>query len=47
MSLERDRIADPRDTFTDVIKKGSSGFRTAVVPKEWGGRVSTLSRRRW
>jgi len=39
ISLERDRIADPAATFDwDVIKKGSRlGFRTAVVPKEYGG----------
>ena len=39
MSLERDRISDPRGTFDwDVIRKGSRlGFRTAVVAKAWGG----------
>jgi len=39
MSLERDRISDPRATFDwDVIRKGSRlGFRTAVVSKAWGG----------
>ncbi|MPZ53364.1 MAG: hypothetical protein GEU79_11650 [Acidimicrobiia bacterium] len=39
ISLERDLIADPRETFTwDIIEKGSQlGFRTAVVPKEYGG----------
>ncbi len=39
ISLQRDRTSDPRRTFDwDVIKKGSKlGFRTAVVPKEWGG----------
>ncbi|MGZ8198212.1 MAG: acyl-CoA dehydrogenase family protein [Burkholderiales bacterium] len=39
IALERDRIADPRETFDwEVIKKGSRlGFRTAVVSKEWGG----------
>ncbi len=38
-SLERDRISDPRKTFDwDIIRKGSErGFRTAVVPKAWGG----------
>jgi acyl-CoA dehydrogenase len=38
-SLERDRISDPRKTFDwDIIRKGSKqGFRTAVVPKAWGG----------
>jgi len=37
--LERDRIADPRETFDwDIIRQGSKlGFRTAVVPKQWGG----------
>jgi alkylation response protein AidB-like acyl-CoA dehydrogenase len=39
ISLERDRIPEPRDTFDwEIIKKGSKlGFRTAAVPKEWGG----------
>ena len=39
ISLQRDRIADPSETFDwDVITKGSKlGFRTAVVAKEWGG----------
>src|SRR6516162_6593682 len=39
ISLERDEIADPRETFDwEVIKKGSRlGFRTLAVPKEWGG----------
>ena len=39
ISLERDMIADPRETFDwEIIKKGSRlGFRTAVVPKERGG----------
>ena len=39
ISLERDRIADPRETFDwEIIRKGSKlGFRTAAVPKEWGG----------
>ncbi|MPZ88793.1 MAG: hypothetical protein GEU81_12110 [Nitriliruptorales bacterium] len=39
ISLERDQIADPRETFDwEIIKKGSQlGFRTAVVPREWGG----------
>jgi acyl-CoA dehydrogenase len=38
-SLQRDRICDPRKTFDwDIIRKGSKlGFRTAAVPKEWGG----------
>src|SRR5262244_2983872 len=40
LSLERDEIADPRETFDwDIIKKGSKlGFRTMAVPKEWGGQ---------
>ncbi len=39
ISLQRDRICDPRKTFDwDIIRKGSQlGFRTAVVAKEWGG----------
>jgi alkylation response protein AidB-like acyl-CoA dehydrogenase len=39
ISLARDAIADPRDTFDwEIIKKGSKlGFRTMAVPKEWGG----------
>ena len=39
ISLERDDIADPRETFDwEIIKKGSKlGFRTMAVPKEWGG----------
>jgi alkylation response protein AidB-like acyl-CoA dehydrogenase len=39
MSLERDAIAEPLDTWDwDIIKKGSKlGFRTAVVSKEMGG----------
>ena len=39
VSLQRDRIADPRATFDwDIVKRGSQlGFRTAVVAKEWGG----------
>ena len=39
ISLERDAICDPRETFNwDIIKKGSKlGFRTMAVPKEWGG----------
>ena len=41
ISLERDRIADPRGTWDwEIIRKGSRlGFRTAVVPKEWGGHA--------
>jgi alkylation response protein AidB-like acyl-CoA dehydrogenase len=39
VSLQRDRIADPRGTFDwNVIRQGSKlGFRTAATPKEWGG----------
>src|SRR5499427_4303389 len=39
LSLERDEIADPRETFDwEIIKKGSKlGFRTMAVPEEWGG----------
>ncbi len=39
VSLERDRISDPRETFDwDIIRRGSQlGFRTAVVSKDWGG----------
>src|SRR3972149_2270702 len=39
ISLQRDRIPDPRETFDwEIIKKGSRlGFRTAVLAKEWGG----------
>ena len=39
ISLARDEIADPRETFDwDIIRKGSRlGFRTMAVPKEWGG----------
>jgi alkylation response protein AidB-like acyl-CoA dehydrogenase len=39
ITLERDRIEDPVETFTwDIIRKGSKlGFRTAVVSKERGG----------
>jgi len=41
ISLQRDRIADPRGTWDwEIIRKGSKlGFRTAVVPKEWGGHA--------
>jgi alkylation response protein AidB-like acyl-CoA dehydrogenase len=40
ISLQRDRIPAPRDTFDwEIIKKGSKlGFRTLAVPKEWGGQ---------
>jgi alkylation response protein AidB-like acyl-CoA dehydrogenase len=39
ISLERDVIPDPRETFDwEIIKKGSKlGFRTLAVPKDWGG----------
>jgi acyl-CoA dehydrogenase len=39
LSLERDRIEDPVETFDwEIIKKGSKlGFRTLAVPKAWGG----------
>jgi acyl-CoA dehydrogenase len=39
LSLQRDRVADPAATIDwDIIRKGSRlGFRTAAVPKEWGG----------
>ena len=39
ISLERDEIDDPRETFDwEIVKKGSRlGFRTMAVPKEWGG----------
>jgi alkylation response protein AidB-like acyl-CoA dehydrogenase len=44
ISLERDRIADPRDTFDwNIIRKGSKlGFRTLAVPKSWGGHGADL-----
>src|SRR2546422_6494683 len=40
ISLERDEISDPRETFDwEIIKKGSKlGFRTMAVPREWGGQ---------
>ncbi|MGZ8156445.1 MAG: acyl-CoA dehydrogenase family protein, partial [Burkholderiales bacterium] len=39
ISLERDRIPEAAGTWDwDIIRKGSQlGFRTAAVPKEWGG----------
>ena len=39
VSLAREQIADPRETFDwEVIRKGSRlGFRTLAVPTEWGG----------
>ena len=39
ISLARDAELDPKHTWNwDIIKKGSKlGFRTAVVPKEFGG----------
>ncbi|MGZ5150061.1 MAG: acyl-CoA dehydrogenase family protein [Burkholderiales bacterium] len=44
ISLERDRIADPRDTFDwNIIRRGSKlGFRTLAVPKSWGGHGADL-----
>ncbi len=38
-SLARDRIKEPLETWSwDIIKKGSAlGFRTACVPKKFGG----------
>ena len=44
LSLPRDRIADPRETFYwDIIKKGSRlGFRTLAVAKQWGGHGADL-----
>jgi len=39
LSIKRDAIAAPRETFDwAIIKRGSQlGFRTAAVPKAWGG----------
>ena len=39
ISLQRDRIAQAAGTWDwDIIRKGSKlGFRTACVPREWGG----------
>jgi alkylation response protein AidB-like acyl-CoA dehydrogenase len=39
ISLARDAIDHPRETFDwEIIQKGSKlGFRTAAVPKDWGG----------
>ena len=39
ISLQRDSILHPRETWDwEIIKKGSKlGFRTAAVPKVWGG----------
>jgi alkylation response protein AidB-like acyl-CoA dehydrogenase len=39
ISLKRDAICDPRETFDwGIIKNGSKlGFRTMAVAKEWGG----------
>src|SRR3990172_7481317 len=39
LSLQRDQIDNPRGTFDwEIIRKGSRlGFRTAGVPREWGG----------
>ena len=39
VSLQRDMIAGARETFDwEIIRKGSKlGFRTAALPKAWGG----------
>jgi len=39
ISLQRDLVADPGATIDwDIIRQGSElGFRTAAVPREWGG----------
>jgi butyryl-CoA dehydrogenase len=39
ISVSRDQILDPAGTFDwNVVREGSRlGFRTAAVPKEWGG----------
>lgn len=39
ISVPRDEISDPRETFDwEIVKKGSKlGFRTMAVPREWGG----------
>ncbi|MCC6531745.1 MAG: acyl-CoA/acyl-ACP dehydrogenase [Burkholderiales bacterium] len=39
ISLQRDAVSQPRETWDwEIIKKGSKlGFRTAAVPKAWGG----------
>jgi acyl-CoA dehydrogenase len=44
ISLQREQISDPRETFDwEIIKKGSKlGFRTLAVPKEWGGHGADL-----
>ena len=44
ISLQRDQIADPRQTFDwEIIKKGSRlGFRTLAVPRDWGGHGADL-----
>jgi alkylation response protein AidB-like acyl-CoA dehydrogenase len=44
LSLKRDRITDPRETFDwDIIRKGSKlGFRTLAVAKKWGGHGADL-----
>jgi alkylation response protein AidB-like acyl-CoA dehydrogenase len=41
LSLARDRIANPREAWDwEIIRKGSKlGFRTAVVPRKWGGHA--------
>ena len=44
VSLQRELIADPRQTFDwDIIKKASkAGLRTLAVPKEWGGHGADM-----
>jgi alkylation response protein AidB-like acyl-CoA dehydrogenase len=44
ISVERDQIAHPRETFDwEIIRKGSKlGFRTLAVPREWGGEDADL-----
>ena len=39
LSIERDQIAEPRETWDwNIMVRGSTlGFRTLAVPKEWGG----------
>jgi acyl-CoA dehydrogenase len=39
MSIQQDAITDPLQTFDwEIVRKGSRlGFRTAAVPREWGG----------
>ena len=44
VSLARDAIAGPRDTFDwEIMKKGSAlGFRTLALHKEWGGHGADI-----